>query len=162
MSACFYPPLASIPCDFATGYRRLPGFRPGDNPEVISSPVGLVPTNALVFRNIVSTPSQKLAHEPNAPLDISLFIRLLCHRRLLRRCHEFTHCIHENGTARNYEPLGLIRPDFDSVLWLSRNAQALSLLPATTTLRQQTDSLPGRRKPDQPPSPSAIRKRTRR
>jgi hypothetical protein len=46
MSACFYPPLASIPCDFATGYRRLPGFRPGDNPEVISSPVGLVPTNA--------------------------------------------------------------------------------------------------------------------
>ena len=45
MSASFYPPLASIPCDFATGYRRLPGFRPGDNPEVISSPVGLVPTN---------------------------------------------------------------------------------------------------------------------
>jgi hypothetical protein len=50
MSACFYPPLASIPCDFATGYRRLPGFRPGDNPEVISSPVGLVPTNASVYR----------------------------------------------------------------------------------------------------------------
>src|SRR5580704_19387781 len=48
MSACFYPPIASIPCDFAIGYRRLPGFRPGDNPEVISSPVGLVPTNALV------------------------------------------------------------------------------------------------------------------
>jgi hypothetical protein len=52
-----------------------------------------------------------------------------------RRCHEFTHCIHENGTARNSEPLGLIRPDFDSLLWLSRNAQALALLPATTTLR---------------------------
>src|ERR1700746_316952 len=48
MSACSYSPLASIPCDFATGYRRLPGFRPGDNPEVISSPVGLVPTKALV------------------------------------------------------------------------------------------------------------------
>jgi hypothetical protein len=46
MSACFYPQLASIPCDFATDYRRLPGFRPGDNPEVISSTVGLVPTNA--------------------------------------------------------------------------------------------------------------------
>jgi hypothetical protein len=54
MSACFYPPLASIPCDFASGYRRLPGFRPGDNPEVISSPVGLVPTNALVLTELAA------------------------------------------------------------------------------------------------------------
>src|SRR2546421_3274036 len=46
---------------------------------------------------------------PNGPLDSSLFIRLLCHRGLIRRHHEFTHCIHENGTARNSEPLGLTR-----------------------------------------------------
>jgi hypothetical protein len=58
MSACFYPQLASIPCDFATGYRRLPGFRPGDNPEVISSPVGLVPTNAFAmsYSRVVGKP----------------------------------------------------------------------------------------------------------
>ncbi len=67
--------------------------------------------------------------------DLALFIRLLCHRGLIRRCHDFTHCIHENGTARNSEPLGPIRPGFDSLLWLSRNAQALALLLATTTLR---------------------------
>jgi hypothetical protein len=78
----------------------------------------------------------KLAYEGKTrPLDISLFLRLICHRRLIRRCHELTHCIHENGTARKSEPLGLIRPDFDRVLWLSRNAQALALLLATTTLR---------------------------
>jgi hypothetical protein len=80
--------------------------------------------------------SSRMTHErQTGPLDISLVIRLLCHRGLIRRCHEFTHCIQENGTARNSEPLGLFRPDFDSLLWLSRNAQALALLPATTTLR---------------------------
>src|SRR5437016_2012523 len=100
-------------------------------------------------------------YRPIGPLDISLFLRLLCHRGLIRRCHEFTHCTHENGTARNSEPLGLIRPDFDSLLWLSRNAQALALLPATTTLRQETDSLPGRLKPDQSAPPGALRKRAR-
>src|SRR2546421_9996980 len=94
-------------------------------------------------------------------LDFSPFIRLLCHRGLIRRCHEFTDCIHENGTARNSEPLGLIRPDFDRLLWLSRNAQALALLPATATLRRKADSLPGRRKPDQPAPPGAFRERTR-
>ena len=31
-----------------------------DNPEVISSPVGLVPTNALLFTNIASTPQCRL------------------------------------------------------------------------------------------------------
>jgi hypothetical protein len=80
-------------------------------------------------------PFQLLTRLAKHALDISLFVRLLCHRGLIRRCHEFTHGIHENGTARNSEPLGPIRPDFDSLLWLSRNAQALALLPATTTLR---------------------------
>ena len=67
-------------------------------------------------------------------LDISLFIRLLCHRGPIRRCHEFTHCIHENGTVCNSEPLGLIRPGFDRLLWLSRNAPALALLLAAIGL----------------------------
>jgi len=37
-------------------------------------------------------------------LESSLFVRLLCHRGLIRRCHEFTHCIHENRTAATPNP----------------------------------------------------------
>src|SRR5260221_85780 len=90
-------------------------------------------------------------------LDFSPFLRLVCVEGQIRRRHEFTHCIHENRTAHNSKPLGLTSPGFDRLLWLSRNAPAFALLPATTTLRQKTDSLPRRSKPDQPAPPSAFR-----
>ena len=79
--------------------------------------------------------SVALSSRKRAIVDFSPFVRLVLGRGPVRYRHEFTHCIHENGTARKFEPLGLIRPRFDRVLWLSRNAQALALLSAATTLR---------------------------
>src|SRR5712691_4749196 len=65
---------------------------------------------------------------------------------LWRKAHryELTHFSTEHGTASGSESLGPVQPRFDRLLWLSRNASALALLPATTTLRQKTGSLPGR------------------
>jgi hypothetical protein len=97
----------------------------------------------------------------NVRLDFSPFIRLVLGRGSVPRRHEFTHCIHEDRTAHYPQPLGLIRPGLDRLLWLSGNAQAIALLPATTNLREQTDSLPGRRKSNQPAPPGAVRERTR-
>ena len=68
-------------------------------------------------------------------LDFSPFIRLVWRRGPIRHRHELTLCIHENRTARNSQPVGLVRPRFDGLLRLSRNASALPLLPATAALR---------------------------
>src|SRR6266478_3328044 len=74
--------------------------------------------------------------------------------------YELTHFSTEHGTASGSESMGLVQPSLDCLLWVPRNAPALALLPATTTLRKETDSVPGRRKPDQPAAPSAFRERT--
>src|SRR5260370_28482401 len=88
-----------------------------------------------------------------------LFAYALALRRKAPR-YELTHFSIERGTDSGSESLGLAQPRLDCLLWLPRNASALALLPATATLRREADSLPGRRKPDQPAPPGAFRERT--
>src|SRR6266566_2227703 len=95
-------------------------------------------------------------------VDNSLFIRLCSYTQLGKtRRHALTHFSRARGTPSSSESLGLVQPRPDCLLWLSRDAAPVALLPAATTLREKTDSLPGRRKPDQPAPPSAFRERTR-
>src|SRR2546421_3176850 len=75
------------------------------------------------------------------------------------RRHELTHSNGKRGTADNSQSLGLAQPSVERLLRVSRNGPALALLPATATLCEKPDSLPGRRKPDQPAPPSAFRER---
>src|SRR5690348_13386930 len=89
-----------------------------------------------------------------------LFAYALTLWRKARR-YELTHFTTEHGTPSGSESMGLVQPGLDCLLWVPRNAPALALLPATTTLGEKTGSLPGRCKPNQPSPPSAFRERTR-
>jgi len=49
-------------------------------------------------------------------------------------CHELTHSNGKRGAANSSQSLGLMRPGFERLLRLFLDAQALALLPSTTTL----------------------------